>query len=401
MSKVIKSESILLRTDAITHNTIKYKAKLFGKKKSDFIRHCSLAYWKYDKNSLSFKELLKLYQEGNKEEQEQIVNLLFEYYKRNGFPYNILNDKEKINTMDRIIRSNKILLGENDLQQNFVGLELANSFHHHMMEVRYSDNKRTPKETFDNDINLKDCINRWLELDKIPNHAGMRRILKTRNKTRSVVNFKPVIAKFIYNTHVPKNGKVLDPCSGYSGRLIGCIASNKNILYHGIDPDSRTALGNMRCASFFNSQYNNDIYDNKMYKFRFRFDLNCAEEIMPDIKENDYDLVFTSPPYFNIEQYSNEVSQSFKKYSNYQDWLNKFLFIIVNESYRILKNSGKLILNVKNLPDQKIADDLCNYCEEKWILEKTYQMRLSNSEFHRKEGEKAFHLEPIFVFKKK
>lgn len=401
MSKSKKTDNILLRVNSDIHNLIKFKSKLFGRKKSDYIRYAVLSHWEdSETNNSSFKELLVSYREGDNETKAQIVNLLFEYYRRKGYPHNILNDQQKIKSMDSIIKSNKILLENNHLQQNVVGLALANFFHPHMIEVQYHDNKRTPKETFDNDDSLKDCINRWLELEKVPNPAGMRRILKTRNNTRSVVNFKPIISKFIYNTYVPENGKVLDPCSGYSGRLIGCIAANKNILYHGIDPDNKTALGNMECASFFNSQYNDDIYNNKMYKFRFRFDLGCAEDIMTEIKDNNYDIVMTSPPYFSQEKYSNDFSQSYLKFSNYQDWLNKFLFVIINESYRILKEDGKLILNIKNLINYPIANDLCNYCKKNWELEKTYHMRLSNSEYHRKEGEKTFHTEPIFVFKK-
>jgi tRNA1(Val) A37 N6-methylase TrmN6 len=222
--------------------------------------------------------------------------------------------------------------------------------------------------------------------------------LKTRNGARGVTNFKPVIAKYIYNTYVPSNGKVLDPCSGYSSRLLGCIAANKNILYHGIDPDSNTSVGNMSCASFFNNQYN--IMD-KVYKFRYRSDLGCAEEIMPTIVDNDYDIVFTSPPYFNLERYSDDRSQSHNKFAEYQNWLKGFLFPIVDNSHRILKNDGKLILNIKNIPKYNIADDLLEYCKKDWVLAKTYRMRLSNNEFNRKAGSEMFHTEPVFVWNKR
>jgi len=123
-----------------------------------------------------------------------------------------------------------------------------------------------------------------------------------------------------------------------------------------------------------------------------------AEDVMPEIREK-YDLVFSSPPYFDIEIYSEELSQSCNKYKEYQDWLDKFLWVLVDESKRILKEDGRLIINIKNIGKYKIADDLCKYCEKDWELETTYHMRLSNNEFNRK-GEIHFHTEPLFVFKK-
>ena len=44
-----------------------------------------------------------------------------------------------------------------------------------------------------------------------------------------------------------------------------------------------------------------------------------AEEIMPELRE-EYDLVFTSPPFFNTEIYSKDISQSCNMYQEYQDW---------------------------------------------------------------------------------
>jgi len=396
-----KSSNIILRTDETTHNIIKLKSILFNNgKKSEYLRNASLSYWGDITDRSIFKELLRLYQEGDESDKELIVSVLFEYYRRAGFPYVILNNEQKINRMNRIVKTEKILLEDDHLQQNVVGLDLVNSFHPHMMEARYSDGSRSPKETFDNDEWLKDCINRWLELKNVPNPSGMRRILKTRDKSRGVVNFKSSIAKFIYQTYVPVDGRVLDPCSGYSGRLAGCIAANKNILYHGIDPDGRTARGNMECASFFNSLYYENVFNNKMYNFRFRFDLGCAEDIMRDIKD-EYDLIFSSSPYYNVECYSEECSQSYKRYETYESWLNNFLFVIVDESYRLLKEGGRLALNIKNTYKYKIADDLCKYCEGKWNLEKTYHMRLSNSEYHRVDDKPMFHTEPIYIFAKK
>lgn len=394
-----KTTNIIFRITEEEKDVINIKSSLFNKRNSDYIRNAVFSHWENSSNVSSFKELLKMYQNGDDKTKKDVVNILFEYYRRNGFPHNVLTDDQKENRMNRIIMSKDVLLENNNLQMNFNGLDLANSYHPHMMEAHYRYGEKSPMETFNNDESLKDCINRWMELGKTPSPSGMRRILKTRDGTRGVVNFKPSIAKYIYDNYCPNNGFVLDPCSGYSGRLAGCIASNKNIYYHGIDPNGETAIGNMKMASFFSSR-KEELFARKVYKFRFKFDLGCAEEVMPTIEERKYDLIFTSPPYYNIESYSNSYDQSSLQYNSYKLWKDKFLFKVVDESYRLLKESGFLILNVKNSYDIKIADDLIEYCKKEWELQKTYYMRLTNREYNRKK-DSTFHTEPIFVFKKK
>ncbi len=392
-----KKDNIILRVSNADHNIIKVKSSLFNRKKSDYIRHCIMSHWENMDDTKHFKKMLKIYQEGEKDTKKQVVEMFFQYYRRNGFPYVILTNEQKENRMKRIISSNSILLENDNLQMNFNGLDLANSFHPHMIEAYYKRGDNSPLVSFNNDDNLRDCINRWLELGKTPNHAGIRRILKTRDGTRGVVNFKPTIAKFIYDNHCPENGKVLDPCAGYGGRLAGCISSNRNIFYHGIDPNGKTSVGNMKMANFFSTQY--DALGERVYEYRFRFDMGMAEEVMPELRE-EYDLVFTSPPYFNVEIYSGESSQSCNKYDSYKSWLYSFLYVIIDQSKKILKDGGYLVLNVKNTEKYKIADDLCNYCEKDWRLEKIYHMRLANSSYNRRKNN-TYHVEPIFIFRKK
>ena len=396
-SKLMKTSSIILRVSDIEHSIIQNKSILFNKKKSDYLRHCALFYWNDITDYSSFRKLLSLYKNGDELKKKEIVEILFQYYRKNGFPYVHLNEEQREERLKRVIKAKNILLDNNTLQFNAQGLDLANSYHPHMMTAYYSRGEKSPYQTFSDDDSLRDCINRWMELEKNPSPTGIRRILKTRDRTKAVSNHRPTIAKYIYDKYVPENGSVLDPCAGYGGRLIGCIASNKNILYHGIDPNSETAIGNMKIAGEFNKQY--DMFGERIYKYRYRFDLDCAEKVMPLLNDK-YDLVFSSSPYFDVEIYSDNLNQSSSQYPEYQKWLENFLYIIVNESIRLLKENGRIILNIKNTPKYKMADDLCKYCELKGlILEEIYQMRLSNSDYNLSKGN-VFHTEPIFVFKK-
>ncbi|MFW6028827.1 MAG: hypothetical protein ACOCRO_01090 [Halanaerobiales bacterium] len=392
-----KKENIILRVSKKEHDIIKFKSFLFNKKKSDFLRYISFKYWE-NSNRIS-KKILQAYQESNDENKNIIIDLLFKYYRYNGFPYIELNNKEKIKYMKNIANSKDVLLQGDYLQFNTQGISLANYFHPHRMKAYYNNQNNSPIDTFNNDDKLKDCIKKWMDMGRKPNHAGIRQILKTRNGTRAVGNFKPVIAKYIYDNYIEKDGIVLDPCAGYGGRLAGCIASNKNLLYHGIDSNGDIAIGNTQMASFFMNLYNNGIFNKeRMFKFEFKFDIGCAEDIMSRLN-NKYDLIFTSPPYYDLEIYEKNKNQSSEKYSNYKEWKNKFLFKIIDESYRLLRNDKYLILNLKNKKDFNLVDDTVDYCRKKWKLIKVYKMKLINNEFNRNKKE-LFHYEPILIFKK-
>ncbi len=61
------------------------------------------------------------------------------------------------------------------------------------------------------------------------------------------------------------------------------------------------------------------------------------------------DFVFTSPPYFNREQYSQDENQSFKKFSAYEDWRDNFLKPTLDTAFSFLKNDRYLCWNIADI----------------------------------------------------
>jgi DNA modification methylase len=59
------------------------------------------------------------------------------------------------------------------------------------------------------------------------------------------------------------------------------------------------------------------------------------------------DLVFTSPPYFSNEKYKGG-EQSFQ-YQTYEDWLGKFLTLMVKNAYSCLHDGGYMGVNIQNV----------------------------------------------------
>ena len=58
------------------------------------------------------------------------------------------------------------------------------------------------------------------------------------------------------------------------------------------------------------------------------------------------DISFTSPPYFNREQYSQDENQSFK-YGEYDDWRDNFLKPTLTTIYEYLKNDRYILWNIR------------------------------------------------------
>ena len=51
----------------------------------------------------------------------------------------------------------------------------------------------------------------------------------------------------------------------------------------------------------------------------------CVEDV--DYSElGIFDFIFTSPPYFNTEIYTDDPTQSSSRYPEFNDWLENFLF---------------------------------------------------------------------------
>ena len=80
---------------------------------------------------------------------------------------------------------------------------------------------------------------------------------------------------------------------------------------------------------------------------------------MSEIPSNSIQLIVTSPPYFNIKDYSKDGYQKKKKsnkingqigdISIYNDYL-KELLKVWKECFRVLKPNGKLIINTPLMP---------------------------------------------------
>ena len=144
------------------------------------------------------------------------------------------------------------------------------------------------------------------------------------------VNFPSTISKFIYHhfTEDLKNQSeitIYDPSSGYGGRLMGCLSlnSDRKIHYIGTDPNTDNWIPELGISryEYMGRYFNNNI--KRKYQTTFETFMEGSEVIHLNKDFQKYkgkiDFIFTSPPYFGAEGYSEDETQSFKKFPSYEE----------------------------------------------------------------------------------
>ena len=315
------------------------------------------------------------------------LDLAFKYARERGMPYYSYTDQEKLIEFEKIQRSDfKNGIYGNEVLQYLHGIGLAWSYFPHHWEVQVLKMKR-PIDIFEDDKLFKKALAsriKWggkVGLDGFMSDADLRKAIRTASGVQAVSNFRPVASASIYYKYA-RNGIVWDMSCGYGGRLIGALASGSVKKYIGSDPCQLTYQGLKKIQEDFNH-------------IDMEIDLNMigSEDFIPGEK---VDLCFTSPPYFNTEEYSNEETQSWKKYPGKKEWLEGFLKKTMQNCYSCLKDDGLMMINIANVKTYpNLETDVLRIAyQENFKIDDVLLLRLSSIMG-------GFKYEPIFIFKKR
>lgn len=180
-----------------------------------------------------------------------------------------------------------------------------------------------------------------------------------------VPQFKVSTAKIIYEYFNAK--RVLDFSAGWGDRLTAFLSCKNTKSYIGIDPNKNLENSYKRLIKFyreytkFQSKQNSKSKSTKEIEMIFK----PAENVKLDKK---FDLIFTSPPYFELEKYSDKKNQSNIKYKNLDTWLDEFLFTVLDNNLPNL--TGTLALQISDYKKGnkiiKIVEPLQDYMKKNW-----------------------------------
>lgn len=131
--------------------------------------------------------------------------------------------------------------------------------------------------------------------------------------------FDPLLCEIMYKWFSNEGDTILDPFAG--GSVRGIVAASINRIYTGIDLSQEQVDANK--AQF------KDVTDRYWIEYLPKWFCADSEAYLSKEVYTDtiYDMVFTCPPYYNLERYTkNEADLS--NMPSYKDFLNKYATIL-------------------------------------------------------------------------
>lgn len=316
--------------------------------------------------------------------REQIVDAAVEHYRQRGFPYRQLALHEQMQQLNKLAAlDNDALLSTN------VGYHVADTYHPHRFHVPIAGKRtRTAVDAFNDDERMRRAISLVVDDGSRLDDASLLSSLGMVLGTQVAANFRPGFALLMYRRFAPDGATVLDTSTGFGGRLVGFAASQCS-RYIGIDPNVPTHEGNQRMIDALS------IDGAELINLP-------AEDVDAEPLRDVCDFAFTSPPYFSKEQYSDDETQSWKRYSSGDEWRDGFLRPMLRLQLTALRAGAH---NVVNIADVKIGsrtfplvDWTCDIAQELGFeLLRVERFPLSRVPG---QGEQMQRFEPVIVLRK-
>ena len=160
--------------------------------------------------------------------------------------------------------------------------------------------------------------------------------------------FKITNAIQIYQQFKPIT--VLDPFCGFGGRLTGALLLDIN--YIGIDLNIDLEQGYKKLITDFGNKSNSTVR------------LFFQDSLKIDYSQFKYDMVFTSPPYRNIEIYKYSEKRSIEEWTTFYNAIFKIL-------WANLELHGTFIININETIYHSVLEPLLGPASIKNLLKKT------------------------------
>lgn len=169
----------------------------------------------------------------------------------------------------------------------------------------------------------------------------------------SITIFRPIMAMEIYCRL--KATRILDFTMGWGGRLVGACALGLE-AYYGVDINTHLKEPYNEMIAFLESEPDH----------KTTIDVQFKDALLIDYTKMDYDCVFTSPPYYDIETYRGSEG----KYKTKEDWNIHFYEPLFRKTYDSLKPGGSYCLNVPEYIYNDVCVPMFGKCDQKIPLKK-------------------------------
>ena len=173
----------------------------------------------------------------------------------------------------------------------------------------------------------------WTNTYKIKSELGRENTVSKSKfwdtEETNVSIFDATLCEKMYEWFVPKSGKILDPFAG--GSVRGIVATEMGFQYNGIDLSEE------------------QIKANRLQSTKPIWMIGDSDVVLNSLNDEQYDFVFTCPPYYDLEVYSdNPLDISTMD----DDEFDKKYFSILNKSAKKLKNNRFFAVVVSEVREQ-------------------------------------------------
>ncbi len=171
----------------------------------------------------------------------------------------------------------------------------------------------------------------WINTYNIQSELGRE---NTESRARfwednTVSIFDATLCEKMYEWFCPKEGRILDPFAG--GSVRGIVASEMGYIYNGIDLSEE------------------QIDANKKQSSKPTWITGDSEWVIDSIYDKTQDFVFTCPPYYDLEKYTDNPADLSNMEENEFD---KKYFSILNKAARKLKDNRFFAIVVSEVREQ-------------------------------------------------
>jgi hypothetical protein len=178
---------------------------------------------------------------------------------------------------------------------------------------------------------LKKAILLNTQMHSTPYKSEIRRTLVLSGGLASVTKYRAGLSKYLVKRY--RATRVLDPCIGWGGRMLGTLAAGAR--YMGSEPDPRTMQGLRDILDEIQKDREAQLYEGP------------AEQYLQTVPRGYVDMILTSPPYYSLELYGGG-DQSVKPGMSWESWVSTWLRPVILECLRCLTPNGVSCWSVKN-----------------------------------------------------
>jgi 16S rRNA G966 N2-methylase RsmD len=163
----------------------------------------------------------------------------------------------------------------------------------------------------------------------------------------SISEFHPALTETLYDWFAPKGGHILDPFAGGSTR--GIVAAKKRYLYTGLElrpgqiEENRKQLEEIRrgAKAHVNIRRGSPTWIE-----------GNSEDLSSLVAGQEFDLIFTCPPYWNLEPYTKDDDRDLSRCKTYEEFMRRYESIF-RQAVACLKENRFAVVVIADIRDKK------------------------------------------------